>query len=105
VGERILAPVEFLADVLPLVRHAHERWDGQGYPDGLAAEQIPLGARIIFACDAYDAMTSNRPYREALAGDEALAELGRSAGSQFDPQVVEALLEVLRAANGARPAS
>jgi GAF domain-containing protein len=66
VGEQILAPVEFLAGVRPLVRHEHERWDGRGYPDGLAGEEIPLGARIIPACDALHAMTSDRPYRAAL---------------------------------------
>ena len=65
-GERILSSIEFLRDVLPLVRHEHERFDGSGYPDGLAGEEIPLGSRIIFVCDAYDAMTTDRPYREAL---------------------------------------
>jgi diguanylate cyclase (GGDEF)-like protein len=96
VGEQILAPVEFLADVLPLVRGAHERWDGDGYPDGLGGERIPLGARIIFACDAYDAMTSARPYRGAMAPPAAREELRRVAGSQLDPRVVEALLDVVR---------
>ena len=62
-GERILSAVDFLEDVLPLVRHEHERWDGRGYPDGLTAEDIPLGSRIILACDAYDAMLADRPYR------------------------------------------
>jgi diguanylate cyclase (GGDEF)-like protein len=95
VGEQILSPVEFLSDVLPLVRSAHERFDGSGYPDGLAGEQIPLGARIVFACDTYDAMTTDRPYRAALSHDEAVAELRRVAGSQLDPQVVEALIEIL----------
>jgi diguanylate cyclase (GGDEF)-like protein len=95
VGEQILAPVEFLADVLPLVRGAHERWDGTGYPDGLAGEEIPLGARIVFACDTYDAMTTHRPYRAALPEAEARAELSRVAGTQLDPRVVEALLAVL----------
>jgi diguanylate cyclase (GGDEF)-like protein len=94
-GERILAPVTFLAEVLPLVRHAHERWDGEGYPDRLAGEQIPLGARIILACDAYDAMTSDRPYRRGMAPADARAELARAAGSQFDPRVVDVLLAVL----------
>jgi diguanylate cyclase (GGDEF)-like protein len=94
-GEMILAPVEFLAPVLPLVRHGHERWDGFGYPDGLARDGIPLGARIIFACDAWDAMTSNRPYRAAMPEAEARAEMRRAAGTQFDPDVVDALLRVL----------
>ena len=95
VGERILAPVDFLAPVRPIVRAAHERWDGQGYPDGLAAEEIPIGARIVFACDAYDAMTTDRPYRKALPDEQARRELSAGAGTQFDPKVVETLLEIL----------
>jgi HD-GYP domain-containing protein (c-di-GMP phosphodiesterase class II) len=95
IGEQILAPIEFLIDVLPLVRGAHERWDGSGYPDGLAGEEIPLGARIVFACDTYDAMTTDRPYRAGMPVDEAQRELRRVAGSQLDPVVVEALLGVL----------
>jgi HD-GYP domain-containing protein (c-di-GMP phosphodiesterase class II) len=95
VGEGILSSVEFLADVRPLVRHAHERWDGAGYPDGLAGEAIPLGARILHACDAYDAMTAERPYREQLSREDAREQLAASAGSQFDPRVVTALLAVL----------
>jgi diguanylate cyclase (GGDEF)-like protein len=97
IGEGILSPVEFLADALPLVRAAHERWDGTGYPDGLAGEQIPLGARILFACDCYDAMTADRPYRPARPVEEAKQELRRVAGSQLDPSVVDALLGVLDA--------
>jgi diguanylate cyclase (GGDEF)-like protein len=100
IGERILAPIEFLAPIRPIVRHAHERWDGSGYPDGLAGEDIPLGARIVFACDAYDAMTTDRPYRAALTDPEARDELRRGAGKQFDPEVVEALLKVADAKNG-----
>jgi len=95
VGEQILAPVEFLAGVRVLVRHEHERWDGNGYPDKLAGEAIPLGSRIILACDALHAMTSDRPYRAALPLGEAVAELRRHSGTQFDPKVVEALLAVL----------
>jgi diguanylate cyclase (GGDEF)-like protein len=97
IGEGILSPVEFLADALPLVRAAHERWDGTGYPDGLAGEQIPLGARVLFACDCYDAMTTERPYRAALSAADAQAELRRVAGTQLDPAVVDALLGVLDA--------
>jgi diguanylate cyclase (GGDEF)-like protein/putative nucleotidyltransferase with HDIG domain len=74
------------------VLHHHERWDGAGYPDGLAGERIPLGARIIFVADAFDAMTSDRLYRAALSYEEALAEVERCAGSQFDPEVVHAFL-------------
>ncbi len=80
IGEGILSPVEFLAESLPLVRAAHERWDGAGYPDGLSGEEIPLGARILFACDCYDAMTTERPYRAALPAEEAKQELRRVAG-------------------------
>jgi putative nucleotidyltransferase with HDIG domain len=101
IGEQILGPIEFLADVRPLVRSGHERWDGGGYPDGIGGEDIPLGARIIFACDAYDAMTTDRPYRAALSISVAKAELAQNAGSQFDPAVVDALLEVLAEAEQA----
>jgi putative nucleotidyltransferase with HDIG domain len=74
------------------VLHHHERWDGHGYPDGLAEESIPLGARIIFVADAFDAMTSDRIYREGLSHEDAVAEVERCAGSQFDPDVVNAFL-------------
>jgi HD-GYP domain-containing protein (c-di-GMP phosphodiesterase class II) len=88
------------------VRSSHERWDGDGYPDRLAGEAIPLGARIVLACDAWDAMTSDRCYRRALGPDQAAAELRANAGTQFDPDVVAALLAVVFAdeALGARPA-
>ncbi len=95
IGERIIAPIEFLAPIRPLIRYAHEQWDGNGYPEGLAGEEIPLGARIIFACDAYDAMTSDRPYRAALSPELARQELRRESGTQFDPVVADALLMVL----------
>ena len=94
-GDRILRPIEFLDPIRPIVRHAHERWDGEGYPDGLAGEDIPLGSRIVFACDAYDAMTTTRTYKDAMAVGDARAELRAQAGRQFDPRVVEVLLEVL----------
>jgi putative nucleotidyltransferase with HDIG domain len=83
------------ADVAPIVRSCHERWDGTGYPDGLAGEDIPLAARIIFCCDAYDAMTSDRPYSTAVSPTRALAELWASAGTQFDPHVASALVRAL----------
>ena len=95
VGEQILAPVAFLAGVCRLVRHEHERWDGGGYPDGLAGEAIPLGSRIILACDALHAMTSDRPYRHALGREAAVTELRLHAGTQFDPRVIDALLALL----------
>jgi diguanylate cyclase (GGDEF)-like protein len=95
IGERILAGATPLMPVARIVRSCHERWDGGGYPDGLAGEEIPLGARIVFVCDAYDAITSARPYREARAPQEALAELRRFSGTQFDPAIVETLVRVL----------
>jgi len=94
IGERILAAAPALVPVAKTVRSTHERWDGTGYPDGLASTGIPLAARIIFVCDAYDAMTSDRPYRTATSREEALAELRRCAGSQFDPSVVEVFADV-----------
>jgi HD-GYP domain-containing protein (c-di-GMP phosphodiesterase class II) len=81
------------------IRHHHERWDGRGYPDGLAGTQIPLGARVITVADAYDAMTSDRPYRAALSPEIALAELRRGAGRQFDPDLVEAFIACYRGQN------
>jgi len=94
-GERIIAPIDRLQVVRPIVRHCHERWDGHGYPDGAAGEDIPLESRIIFVCDAYHAMTTDRPYRRALSHREAVRRLAEGAGSQFDPNVVEVALRVL----------
>jgi diguanylate cyclase (GGDEF)-like protein/putative nucleotidyltransferase with HDIG domain len=93
VGAAILAEVEFLQGVLPLVRHCHEHWDGGGYPDGLAGERIPLGARVLLVCDAHDAMTADRPYRRALAPEAARAEIRSAAGRQFDSRVASAFLD------------
>ena len=84
-----------LARVGQIVRSCHERWDGLGYPDGLHGEQIPFAARIVFCCDAYSAMTTDRPYRAAIAADIAIAELRANAGSQFEPRVVEAVCKVV----------
>ena len=95
IGERIVRAISGMGAIARIVRHEHERWDGGGYPDGLAREAIPIGARIILACDAYHAMTSDRPYRQALSHHEAMAELTANAGSQFDPHVVEALVGYL----------
>jgi two-component system cell cycle response regulator len=97
-GERIVAAAKSLAPVARLIRSSHERWDGAGYPDGLAGEEIPLAARIIFACDAYDAITTERPYSPARGPETALEEVRRTAGSQFDPEVVATLERVLRTA-------
>ena len=94
IGERILGAAIALRPVARLVRSSHERWDGSGYPDGLAGTDIPLGARIVTACDAYDAMTSDRPYQRSLGHGEALEELRRCAGTQFDPDVVDAFCRV-----------
>jgi two-component system cell cycle response regulator len=95
VGERILAAVPALRGVGVLVRGSHERFDGTGYPDGLAGEDIPLGARIIAVCDAFDAMRQERSYAPAMPEDDAIAELHRCAGKQFDPDVVAAFAAVL----------
>jgi HD-GYP domain-containing protein (c-di-GMP phosphodiesterase class II) len=99
VGERILSSVEELSEVAHLVRHSHERWDGRGYPDGLAGSEIPLGSRIIFCADAFHAIRCDRPYRRGRSAREALAEITRCAGTQFDPQVASALEQVVRERN------
>ena len=91
-GRRILEPIGFLSDIVPLVFYHHEKYDGTGYPEGLQGEEIPLGARILAVSDTYDAMTSDRPYRKALPHQVAVAELKRFAGTQFDPMVVGAFL-------------
>jgi HD-GYP domain-containing protein (c-di-GMP phosphodiesterase class II) len=85
-----------LGDVGHLVRSCHERWDGAGYPDGRVGEATPLIARIVCACDAFSAMTTTRSYRQAMSPEEALAEMRRCAGTQFDPAVVDALVAVAR---------
>ncbi|HEV2013957.1 MAG TPA: HD domain-containing phosphohydrolase [Candidatus Dormibacteraeota bacterium] len=97
IGERIVASVPFLARIRPIVRAEHERWDGGGYPDGLSGESIPIEARIIHACDAFQAMASDRPYRPARPRDWILKEIRAQAGLQFDPRVAQALLEVIEA--------
>jgi HD-GYP domain-containing protein (c-di-GMP phosphodiesterase class II) len=104
-GERILKQVPGLDQVALIVRSAHERWDGQGYPDGLEGEAIPRGSRVIFACDAYHAMTSDRSYRGAMGDDTAVDELQAGSGSQFDPAVVHELLAALHGDEGRRAAS
>ena len=93
-GHEILYGIAFLTDALPIVLHHHERFDGQGYPDGLAGDKLPLGARIFSVADAFDAMTADRHYRRALSLDEAMSELRQNSGTQFDPEVVGVLDEV-----------
>jgi diguanylate cyclase (GGDEF)-like protein len=95
IGERILLAAPSLAGVAGLVRSSHERFDGAGYPDHLSGTAIPLGSSIIAVCDAYDAMTSERTYREAMTTEDALAELGRCSGTQFDPTVVSAFSQLV----------
>ena len=105
VGERILSEAPALTRAAALVRSSHERFDGDGYPDRLSGNEIPLGSRIISVCDAYDAMTSERPYRERISHDAAIQELKGCAGTQFDPRVVDTFLEVCTERAAQREAS
>jgi len=102
-GERIVASMPSLARLAPAMRAEHERWDGGGYPDGLLGAEIPIASRIVLACDAYHAMTSDRPYRGAMLEGRAHGELRQGSGTQFDPAVIGALLEVLATTNPAAP--
>ena len=103
IGERIVAAIPPLAHLAPAIRAEHERWDGAGYPDGVRGDRIPIASRIVFACDAWHAMTSDRPYRRAMALGAARAELSDNAGAQFDPEVVDALLAALEPARECPP--
>jgi putative nucleotidyltransferase with HDIG domain len=94
-GERLLAPIVQQAEVLAVVRSHHERWDGRGYPDGKAGEEIPLAARVVAVADAFQAMIEARPYRDRRTRESALVEIVSQAGGQFDPDCVEALHAVL----------
>lgn len=94
IGFQLLRQIDFLQDAMPIILHHHERYDGSGYPDGLRAEVIPLGARIFAVADAYDAITSDRPYRKGRSHQEAMEEIARCAGSHFDASVVEALIQL-----------
>jgi HD-GYP domain-containing protein (c-di-GMP phosphodiesterase class II) len=95
IGERILAAAPSMLPVALVVRSCHERWDGHGYPDGLSGHHIPLESRLIFICDAYDAMVTDRPYSDALPHEEALTELHRCAATQFDPVLTEAVCDTI----------
>jgi HD-GYP domain-containing protein (c-di-GMP phosphodiesterase class II) len=94
-GKEIIDPITFLHPLIPGVHMHHERWDGTGYPLGLSGEEIPIMARVLAVADTYDAMTSNRAYRKALAHEVAVAEINRCSGTQFDPDAVQALLRGL----------
>jgi putative two-component system response regulator len=95
IGERICAPLRFSHEVGPIIRHHHERWDGKGYSDSLSGEEIPLLARVISVADAFDAMSSDRPYRKALPLEETVCRLSDGAGTQWDPEIVRVLLDVI----------
>ncbi len=94
IGAKLLLRVTALREAIPYVLYHHERWDGTGYPSGKAGEEIPVEARVLAIADAFDAMTSDRPYRSALSREEALAEVERCAGTQFDPKIARIFLEV-----------
>jgi HD-GYP domain-containing protein (c-di-GMP phosphodiesterase class II) len=104
IGSRIIEPIRFLTGAMEIVRSHHERWDGAGYPDGLAREEIPLTARIFAVADSFDAMTSDRPYRRALSLEAALEEIRQGAGTQFDPLAARRFLELV-ASGALDPAS
>jgi len=95
IGERILAPIPRLQGASRIIRHHHERYDGKGYPDGLAAEEIPIGARILTVVDSYSAIVDKRVYKDARTQAEAIAELNKNSGTQFDPRVVDVFLRLL----------
>jgi HD-GYP domain-containing protein (c-di-GMP phosphodiesterase class II) len=97
IGAQIVAPIRFLAGAVDIIGSHHERWDGRGYPRGLLGPEIPLEARVFAIADAFDAMTSDRPYRRALQVEVALDEIAGGSGKQFDPDVVEAFLELVEA--------
>jgi putative nucleotidyltransferase with HDIG domain len=101
IGARLVEPLGIGSEISAVIRYHHEWWDGRGYPDGLYGEQIPLQARIVAMADAYDGMSSSRPYRPALSQEEIRAELRRGAGAQFDPTLVKEFLLVLDSADPA----
>jgi HD-GYP domain-containing protein (c-di-GMP phosphodiesterase class II) len=95
IGEQIVASTEGISHLAPAIRAEHERWDGKGYPDGLSGEDIPITSRIVLVCDAFHAMTSDRPYRRAMGAEDVLRELEKNAGAQFCPRTVEAFVGVV----------
>jgi len=100
IGERICAPLRSFAAFGPIIRHHHERWDGQGYPEGMRGEQIPIGARIVGLVDAFDAITHDRPYRPARTLDQALEELAGHGGRQFDPDLTALFADEVQRLSG-----
>ena len=98
-GAEILGDLKFISKGLPMILHHHERYDGKGYPYGLKKDRIPLDIRIISVADAFDAMTSDRPYRKALTTEETVSEFKRNSGTQFDPQIVRLLLKLIEASS------
>ena len=101
-GARIVEPIPFMGDAVDIVRSHHERWDGAGYPRGLRGEEIPLAARIFAIADSFDAMTSDRPYRSALEPEQAVDEIRRGSGTQFDPACVRAFEDLIARDDGFR---
>jgi HD-GYP domain-containing protein (c-di-GMP phosphodiesterase class II) len=95
IGDSIVSELGLSPEERSIIRHHHERWDGAGYPDGLAGEEIPLLARIVSVVDAFDAMTTQRAYRQAMSREDSIAELLRNRGKQFDPSALDAFLEVI----------
>ena len=95
IGAQIVAPITFLTETVELIRHHHERFDGEGYPDRLKGEEIPLAARVFSVADSFDAMTSDRPYRGSIGVERALAEIRGGAGTQFDPDVVRVFVQMV----------
>ena len=100
IGHRIASSVPDLKPIADYIHKHHESWDGQGYPLGLSGEDIPLPCRILAIADAYDAMTNDRPYRRAMTRKEAIVELRRCAGVQFDPELVEKFIKIIKEADG-----
>lgn len=95
-GAKILRPVEEFREILPFLYHHHERYDKKGYPTGLGGQEIPLGARILAVADSFDAMTSDRPYRKGMEIDKAIDELERNKNSQFDPEIVDVFVKIIK---------